>query len=73
MTGLLKLLGVAAAGGAAVGVLASKKINQMLSGEKARVSKKRVSVVEVPVEDGDPEELDIVVLKRSRKQLRERE
>lgn len=73
MTGLLKLLGVAAAGGAAVGVLASRKLSSLLSGEKARVSKKRVSVVEVPVEDGDPEELDIVVLKRSRKQLKDRE
>ena len=70
MTGLLKLLGVAAAGGAAVGIFASKKLGNLFSGEKARVSKKRVSVVEVPIEDGDPEELDIVVLKRSRKQLK---
>lgn len=71
MTGLLKLLGVAAAGGAAVGVFASQKLGKMFTGEKARVSKKRVSVVEVPVEDGDPEELDIVVLKRSRKQIKD--
>ena len=70
MTGLLKLLGVAVAGGAAVGAIASQKLSKMISGPKARVSKKRVSVVEVPVEDGDPEELDIVVLKRSRKQLK---
>ena len=71
MTGLLKLLGVAVAGGAAVGAIASQKLGKFFSGEKARVSKNRVQVVEVPVEDGNPEELEIVVLKRSRKQLRD--
>lgn len=73
MTSLLKLLGVAAVGGATVGAIASRKLSTLLAGEKSRVSKKRVSVVEVPVEDGDPEELDIVVLKRSRKQLKDRD
>jgi hypothetical protein len=73
MTGLLKLLGVAGVVGAAAGAFASQKLGKLISGEKARVSKKRVSVVEVPVEDGDPEELDIVVLKRSRKQIKDKE
>jgi hypothetical protein len=71
MTGLLKLLGVAAVGGAAVGVFASKKLEKLLSGEKGRVSKKRVTLLEVPVEDGDPEDLDVVVLKRSRKKSKD--
>jgi hypothetical protein len=71
MTGLLKLLAGAALGGAAVGAFASAKLGKIFAPEKGRVSKKRVSVVEVPVEDGDPEELDIVVLKRSRKQAKD--
>ena len=71
MTGLLKLLGVAAVGGAAVGVFASQKLEKLLSGEKGRVSKKRVTLLEVPVEDGDPEDLDVVVLKRSRKKSKD--
>lgn len=71
MTGLIKVIAGAALSGVAVGIFASRKVGKMMEGDRARISKKRVSVIEVPYKDGDPEELDIVVLKKARNKTNE--
>lgn len=68
MTGLIKLLLGATGLGAVVGAVASKKVSDFISGNKSRISKKRVSVIEVPIGDGDPDDLEILVMKKTRDQ-----
>lgn len=69
MLGLLKTIAVAAVGGAAVGAVASQKVGGWIRGDdrKAKAKRTNVKVVEVPVDTDDPDELDFVVLKRTKK------
>jgi len=72
MLGLIKTIAVAAVGGAAIGAVASQKVGGWIRGDeqKARAKRTNVKVVEVPVDTDDPDELDFVVLKRTKKQKR---
>ena len=69
MLGLLKTIAVAAIGGAAIGAVASQKLGGWVRGDDRKVRAKRtnVKIVEVPVDTDDPDELDFVVLKRTKK------
>lgn len=69
MLGLIKTIAVAAVGGAAVGAVASNKVGSWIRGDdrKAKAKRTNVKVVEVPVDTDDPDELDFVVLKRTKK------
>jgi len=69
MLGLLKTIAVAAVGGAAIGAVASQKLGGWIRGDDRRVRAKRtnVKVVEVAIDTDDPDELDFVVLKRTKK------
>ncbi len=71
MPTLLKLLGVAAVGGAAVGAFASQKLSKVLNGDKPMISKSNVRVVEVPWDEGDSGNLELVVMKRTKKKKQE--
>ncbi len=67
----LKLLGAAAVGGAALGALASQKLNKVFNRDKPMISKSNVKIVEVPWEEGDTGNLELVVMKKTKKKKQE--
>lgn len=68
MFSLIKVIGVAIAGGAVVGALGSSKLGSFLrkDDEKVRAKRTSVQVVEVPVDSDDPANLEFVVIKRTK-------
>lgn len=68
MFNIFKIVGVAVAGGAVLGALGSQKVGSFLRRDEAKARAKRtaVKIVEVPVDTDDPDNLDFVIIKRTK-------
>jgi len=68
MFNLIKIIGVAIAGGAVAGALGSSKLGSFLRRDEDKVRAKRtqVKIVEVQVDADDPGDLEFIVVKRNR-------
>lgn len=69
MFGLVKMIGAAVAGGAVLGAIGSSKIGNLFNrdGEKARVKKSQVRFIEIPYDEGDPDNVEIVLVKKTKR------
>lgn len=69
MMGYVKTLAVAALAGAGIGAVASNKIGAMVRGDekRKRANRTQVKILEVPIDADDPDDLDVMVIKRKRK------